>query len=359
MGATPERSERGKQSIIYLQFNNNKMKRLKFGLMGIMIATSVFTSCSNEENLGSSEKVSVVTIDNKSTLQQISYSIDSINTKRLGIPPFIYNDDTRAFSIKNLWKGIKTVVAADARGAADGLKSGGFPGAVTGAISSSFSKVVDLLFKDDAQTVDPNPNNNKSPRKTTIYYNNDSIFKNMTRAEVDETVLKLDRNTNIQMKEDSAGYYHNKVILSLLDKHNNVKYWQNITHKDLTIEVAKELEREFNLNEGQLYNDSELIGNIATNSFILGSAEEDILNSYYINLRKNNPKMADLIDVIETYVNGLGEIESTDECIEYSEAVMDIINKSNANEDEKLSLRICINVAFSSYRLWNPDVFNK
>lgn len=192
---------------------------------------------------------------------------------------------------------------------------------------------------------------NTSPSKAPLI-NNDSTSLNVS-------VLPPSAYT-VSTVNDSAGYYHNLVITNMAKK-DSITYesLEKMDDEELITKIENEVENIFALPEGTLQKDTvlneqiiESLNNSFTKSessgiFSISTAKEQQLN--------------EVMKVIDTYLEGLYEIQdpTSEQWTQYTLGVMDIINKSNLDSDDKEMLKVTLNVTFASSKLWNMGAFQE
>lgn len=329
------------------------MRKLFFATC-IMLAIITLSSCNNDDNLElpSESNVVVHQPDDLNALVAFNERLDSLNIVRFGT-----DNQTRGW-LKGLWGGLRRLFKADAEGARAATEKGKD---ITGIIASAVCSSVIALFDDGGPKTDTGGSGH-AINTNTLTFKGVSNAKGLlyTDRRTDVVLQPFTRSVclqNVEKKQlyptaiDSAGYYHNKIITNLFTKNNNVDYWKNLSKEEVLRYVTEETEKEFNLPTGTLQKQS-------ANTLETLNSMADI-DLYYNNLRLQNPKTAKTIDAISNYIDGINELDDTDDCVEYSNEIVKMIDESDMSIDDKKILYISFSVAFSSSRLWNAAVIEQ
>lgn len=342
------------------------MKKLFF-IVSIALATTTMFSCSNENQLTDLpiNQSCVSTTEDKTikSLATLNEQIEEYNNCR-----FETMGQTRG-SWSKFWNKLKRIFSADATGAiiatnidpdfsnskniADGYDNikGVSIGRVivTAAVASLyelFCKKNDYthLTPDDGVKIYDDRFGNIEDGKIEIAKNDSSLIKPI----VNNTILATQNNYETDKFNliDSIGYYHNSIIVESANKNNNIEYWKSLTTQELVSEISNSVEDELNLNKGSLQRYTTEISNIL---------EDKQSDNYKEVLRVSNSKLANIINIIESYVDGLADPEDTEECLKYSNVIKGMIDDSDLSDEDKKIIKIGISVAFSSSQLWNIE----
>lgn len=231
-------------------------------------------------------------------------------------------------------------------------------GAVIGAIGGSLFKAIDIIFEKKDAELRTEATRSMSTLPTddiedsTSTKNLDSIPANCIREH------SIEYTTN-DSQSDSIGIYHNRIIKKVFSEHNDLQYWKETGTKEIVEITSIAAEKEMNLPTGTIVDNDILKEKICTylDKIRYQTAEEE--EADYQKLKTENPKLANILDIIANYINGIAETDDDDASIEYHKNIMKIIEESDLDQTTKEMLNSAINVAFSSANLWDKNYFNE
>lgn len=305
---------------------------MKKKVLVVAIVTGMLsiTSCSQDENLIQTEHQTVNQIENYAVLNQ---QLTDLNAETFGT--------TRGW-LGKFFKKVCAVIVCDAVGGLCGSLHGGVIGGIAGATVCSAAAVICPVDQ------------------ITLF----AKGGNLTRAaSIDSEVVQLPIQSRevalngvvIRTKEeptlaDSVGYYHNLIVLNS-DEHKTLTSRDvHVLAKDIYIESAKT----FKVPEDELLSalDDSPEMNTYLNEKLYSQKEDETLNEYCVRLKKFYPDLSKDIDVFETIMTGITNLEGVEEC-EYVENVIEIINRSSISEIDKERLRNAAVIGFASSKLWD------
>lgn len=332
------------------------MKKLLLFLSAVS-AVFLFNSCGNEEaNL--EPKLDEVYVEQQNDFLKIKNNITELDkTYRLkkyaSVEDGTYANETRGF-LGRLWKRIVAVFKADAKGFV-GNKTQSTRGLVetvcdkvANAVIASIDCIVNSAVGDDAVEM------NAGQRKVSAAYQSVSPV-NSAEVALDSTVI-FKRTEILEgyeqqyvAQEDSAGYYHNAVIIDVFKTIGSVDELAEKSDEELLKIVNSSVEHVFGLPVGSLQYDTR------RNEAILENMKNGKLDLSYVD--EGDEEIEELMDVIDTYLTGIpDDFDQDSDWTEYSKGVVDIIDKSNLREGTKGRLRSMLTVAFASSKLWNIEM---
>ena len=302
-------------------------------------------SCNSDNNVTTIDSVRSADQEGATLdYEQLRFDIENVSYE-------VYGEPTESRSFKDWWHKIWSkkdkVLGADANGFLKGLTSGSFWGALGGGALSSIAKVVQITI--EQYEVNTQTAGGSSPahvrRKTAIGTAPDAVALNgLILSKADEALRE---------RTDSAGYYHNKIICSMLENELANADIEDLTDEYLMKSVSAAIEREFNLTDGQLQNDANYKAQLY--DALSHSHDIDDVNVYddiYKAYQEKNPELAEILSVVAKYIDGISPDSDDDQIREYSEKVYDVINKSTLDEETKTVLKVGVSVGFASSRLW-------
>jgi hypothetical protein len=223
--------------------------------------------------------------------------------KSLGIEP------TRGF-----WKKFWRVVGSDAIGA--------LTGGLAGAIGGSAGAVLGILTTESMGTAI-----NQNANSLTLSYDTD---------------LSL---------IDSMGLFHNEAIISLYEEDTTLFNPEN--RDDLMSAIV-------NLISSDYPNVVSIGGRVLQNtidSIISVIHKTDDISTAIGRFKIIFPNKEDELDIIGILLEGISEINDTDDIIRYIKGFREIVMDSDISEDSKEAIRAGLSVAFGSRLLWNEEEF--
>lgn len=307
------------------------MKKLKCFLL-LIVGIIMVSSCSSTEEIDQIEPQTYQAYDtDRQELVEFQVKLDSLNQQMFPNQ----NIETRGF--KDFFKKFVAVVISDAVGGMFGA-SAGPAGAAAGAILSSAiaafvpAESISFLSTDDPYDTDVNVNLPEIALGTNL-------------------VPSTPSPTGSDAIEDSIGYYHNFVLHALnnnlpegpvdldtlIEKVADLTYVSYHTTQKAVIDNLKANQPQF-----------EKITGIMPNVGLY-----DDLHTMMRGFIRQFPGQAQELSVLETFLEGLINIEVTDNNGEYLNAALELLNNSSMNAKIKQSLRNALIVGNASYQLWD------
>jgi len=297
-----------------------------------------FASCCNdfEENEMANEKVVVCDETRRYELFNVRNQIESLNQT-------MFTTDTDTRGLKKWFKKIFAVVTADAVGGLFGFQFAGPCGAAAGAIMAS--GLAAAVPANHITILEPT-NPLYITRADTILPSNGLLPTNPV-----DIALRNVVPTGNWSKTDSIGYYHNLAIIEIKAELNN----NPVTYDIMLDKVSEKTSLLYNESALQIKNDLNL-----NKEFFEHASSYEL--SAKKNLNMNNliqawaglyPNKADELAVLESFFDGLLNLEVEENDGEYLDRVLEIIDASSLDENTKRNLRNSFIVGNASYQLWD------
>lgn len=323
----------------------NKLSNLL--MMGFLVISVVFTSCTNEE-----EAINHKKRNNETALAQLRLNITNLNKKWQ--PSSSRNSMyLRKKSLKGFFSRLINVVVSDVGGAIKGaingeniLKSAGKASAKAG-VKAIVDTTNELLNSDDVQPA-PFRIRKKSDESISIL----DFINSSENVLVDIVPEQSDNDMDTAL--DSIGYYHNKVLLELFTENDNIRYWKNLSTEELS-DIIDEALVDVNLFDDIIIGkSSDQLSDMLAFCDNLSDIIDDYSNStdFCDALSLQYPDIADALSVISIYMEGLQVNLGTDNVALYTENVLSLVAESYVNTEMKYILRSGIVVAMASAKLW-------
>jgi len=310
----------------------------------LCVCTVMFCSCSSEDFAETNTKedniISQVDVSELSSIQQ---QIDSLNQEM-----FTSTTNYQTRGLGKFFKKFLAVVVCDAVGGLFGNLCFGPCGAAAGAIAASgFAAIVPVENISFSRTRAV-PNSNLSSLRL-MPMNSETLALTPSLVPVQGT-----STSGLTTKEDSIGYYHNKVLLEL----NKSLSSEELTINSLVNQVAETTCE--NYGEPKEHVLGELNSNIGFYEDIMSKqyAVSDQFNSLHDVIQQwsvQYPNHSAKLSLLETFFEGISNLEVEENDGEYMEKVLLIIKNSSLDEELKQDLRNAFIVGNASYQLWNTE----
>lgn len=306
-------------------------------VLALMILSMV--SCSSELNENSIEEKQLEVCENSKTIEllNVKNQIETLNQT-------MFTPKTNTRGIGKWFKKIFAVVTADAVGGLFGLQIGGPCGAAAGAIMASGLAAavpenhITLLTLLDQFLL---------TRADTVIMPTSGL---LPTNPVDIALRNVVPSGN-WTKSDSIGYYHNLAIIEIKSELNDTP----VSYDVMLDKVAEKTSVLYDVNAIQIKNDINLNKGFFDHA---GSSELSAKRMFTFNnliqaWSALYPDKAEELEVLETFFDGLSNIEVEDNEGEYLDSVLKIINESSLDDNTKQNLRNSFIVGNASYQLWD------
>lgn len=313
------------------------MKKITYLLL-IVIGMVFYCSCSTEDITNETEPTVQSTVYEPETQALIDFQ-----TELAALNEQMFTGQSQTRGLSKFMKRFLAVVCCDALGGGLGGCAGGIPGAAVGAITSSVAAAIapeDKLPAIFRSTDDPTTN--------MLGMNDPDIALSPNLIPTTPT------NPTGPTIEDSIGYYHNVVILAL----NNTLPSENVDIDTLIENVAELTYKSYHTTQKAVINHLK-----ANESFFVQLTSNIMPNIKYDNdfsdiikrCQLQFPEQAEKLKTIEIYINGLTNIEITDNDGEYLNKALALLNASAMDPTTKRDVRNALIVANASYQLWESS----
>lgn len=304
----------------------------KILMLLLCVSAIVFCSCSSEEYSETSVHNNNVSQADVVELSAVQLQIDSLNQNLF---PNTANYQTRGLG--KFFKKFFAIVVCDAVGGMFGSLYGGPVGAASGAILASG---VAAFTHTELHT--------SSNRSSLRAINTDTTA--LSPSVIPITV----KNGTQPSKNDSIGYFHNKTLSEL----NYSMVSERKTIDNLTVKVAEATASNYNVAKDTivtyLNTNSELFENIR-NVKLYETSEDDNIHVLINKWKGLYPEQSGQFDVLESFFNGISNLEVSDNDGTYLNNVLNIIESSSLNPEVKENVRNAFIVGNASYQLWNTE----
>lgn len=301
--------------------------------------TLLMCSCSQsviDDDIALNDNVHSGNTINNVELLSIQNQIDSLNNQ-------MFPEQVQSRGFKDFFKKIFTVAVSDAVGGMFGALWGGPCGAVAGAIVSS--GVAALTPVENISIFSRATDDNGDLQLVMMPMNSKQIALTSSLVPVSETNTKV-------TKEDSIGYFHNKVLLDLntsLEARaytvDNIIDVVSVATADIYNEPKETIITELNSNKS-------FYEGILSNN-IISQPQYTTLHDVFAAWKSQYPEQADKLSVLEVFFNGIVNLDIDENDGQYLEQVLKIVDESSLDEETKRDLRNGFIVGNASYQLWN------
>lgn len=316
------------------------MKHFVIFLLGIVLCCSCSSTDSIDDVSLDSKELSL----NNSEVEQLVFvnsQIDSLNQS-------MYPQVVQTRGLGAFFKRFLAVVVCDAVGGLFGNFYFGPCGAAAGAIAASgFAAIVPAENISFGITRAVSSSNLSTLRLMPM--------NSETLALTPSLVPSQDLSTCGQTtKEDSIGYYHNKVLLEL----NKSLSPADLTVNTIVNKVAETTCKNYGESKERVL--KELNSNVGFYENIMDKqyAVSDQFNNLHDVIQQwaaQYPNHSAKLTLLETFFEGISNLEVEENNGEYMQKVLLIINNSSLDEELKQDLRNAFIIGNASYQLWNTE----
>ena len=307
-----------------------KIKYLIFFAIGIFLCCS----CGNSDVTEKTELTTQYTVYDSEEQEYMDFQakLEALNEQT-----FIEQDATRGLS--RFFKKFLAVVACDALGSGIG-SVGGPVGIATAAITASLAAVITPVEQIGIFT------------RTNEYLTGRTIgMNNAGYALANNLVPANPINGKYYTIEDSIGYYHNKVLLSLDSDISS----RTLDLDTIMVKVADETYQSYKTSK------TVIISNLKANQTSFDKITTNIMPNIHEakdiatmieRFQQQYPEHAPLIRVLETFLNGLSNIKPTNNDGEYLNKALALLDTIPMRSVVRQNIQNAIIVANASYQLW-------
>lgn len=307
----------------------------------LLFVTGLILLCSCSQN-SFDEDIPLISNSNHETnavnteLMLVQVQIDSLNKDMF--PEHIQSRGLRDF-FKKFW----AVTTCDAVGGMFGFLWGGPIGAAaTATVCSGVAALTDsknISIKDEATPKD------KDLELIMMPMNSPQIALSSTLIPAKGTNVKATR-------EDSIGYYHNKILLDLKNGSDSNTY----TIDNIIDAVAANTSIIYDEPEDKIHHilncNKSFFDDILKQNFAYQNQDET-LHEIFNNWKFQYPEQSEKLSVLESFFEGVSNYEIGENDGKYLGKVLNIIDQSSMDEDTKRDIKNGIIVGNASYQLWN------
>ena len=313
------------------------MKQLFLLMFGLY--TFVFSSCSSDElstkNIPKTENTMQVDAVELTKLSSLQLQIDSLNQSM-----FPLTNSTQTRGIGKFFKKFFSIVVCDAVGGLHGSFYGGPVGSVGGAIlASSVAAFAPVELSTNAVSSEDISNR-------PVNSNSISLSPNVIPSE--------GVNSSLITFNDSIGYLHNEALIEL----NQTLTSEERTIDKLALRVIELTSQNYDVSEDSLSNyfnaNMEFYNNIISEN-LFESSEATTVHEVMSKWKDLYPEQSCQLDVLESFFNGIYNLEVDNNDGTYLNRVLEIIDSSSLNTTIKQNLRNAFIVGNASYQLWNTE----
>lgn len=152
--------------------------------------------------------------------------------------------------------------------------------------------------------------------------------------------------------EDSIGYYHNKVLLSLKSDICS----ETLSLDTLIVKVADETYQPYKTNHATIVNNlqaSKSSFDKITNDIMPNIHQDADIDAMIERFKEQYPNRVWFLDILKSFLNGLSNIEPSDNDGEYLNKVLALLETTPMRPNAKQSIRNALIVTNASYQLWD------
>jgi len=316
------------------------MKNIFYLIVGLILCCS----CSSTESCDDivSENLESNVVEQQNQLSTVQLQIDSLNQS------LFVNSGVQTRGLRSFFRKLYAVVVCDAVGAVVGFTYANSVGAVAGLVLASGVAAITPLknIKLEATT-----------RAEVNLPNNSSCLMPMNGPNISmaSSIIPTNINNMQQMTQsDSIGYYHNSILLSL----NNSLKATDLCVDSMIVKVAEATCEEFDEPVDSVINCLNSNRSLYTNIIDkkLSSVDEygsvhEVMDEW----RKLYPDKSEKLSVLESFLEGIYNLDIDENDGTYLNKILDIISESSLDPDVKSSLRDAFIVGNASYQLWNTE----
>lgn len=314
----------------------------KFFLFLLTLSAIAFASCSSEDNYAGLETANGTEVTD-SAMQQVKRNAELMalqnSVHEFNVVTFTeqQNPETRGW-LKNLFNRVVKIFATVT---ADAL--GGVIGGVVGGVTASGIVGGYLLLSKTNVTMTPMP-------------------ATYTRAGVNGSGTYPDLIYNGVVPQgpvctgDSIGYYHNKVISKLFPDTIKVAEFNAKSNGEKAQIIVKTMKEEpylCNYYGAELNNTANVDKGVEIANKVMQIADEaETEDEFFTMLEQAGFTDSNVMAVLKEILQGIDNLDITEDDGEYYEAVLDIIDKSGLDEVTKQSMEDGVIIGQASNRLW-------
>lgn len=307
------------------------MKRLFALVIGMVLLSACSSSELTENPPNKESNLSEFVQDKDMEEESVCLKLDSLNQAM-----FPTTNQTRGLSFRKLFDRVKFVIVSDAVGAMFGALIGSVPGAAAGAAIASGAAIGVAIQADaDISTIQP---------QQSIQMNDEEIA-------LSQFLLPTSTESDIICPEDSIGYNHNLILLSM----DGVEPCEFNNLENIIDKVAEIASFNYNIPKStillQIDNNNLHYHNIS-NTLTNVIKDNQTLDSYFSNLIVIYPEQASKLKILHKFFDGLFNIEVQDNKGDYLMQALAIIDQSALDTDTKLDMRNAFIVGNASNQLW-------
>ena len=315
-----------------------KIRNLILSIPFILASFSCSSSDMIDEGVKNDTQVNNY-VEQQIELSNINSQISALNEN------MFYANQPETRGLKKWFKKFIAIVVSDAVGGLFGNLYGGACGAICGAVTASAAAA---FIPADNITVGKAP---KSIERVKI----PSPTMNSANVALSQTILPEKSASGGELQKiDSIGYYHNYIMLSIqpLEEAELVSVDDIIDNvSDLS---AKEYGEQKQTLVDNLQANRSLFDNIIEKK-MYSSEEYPDLHELMNEWKEMYPDQTDCLSVLETFFEGISNMEVEENDGEYLNKVLNIIENSSLSEEIRMNLRNAFIVGNASYQLWNTE----
>lgn len=324
-------------------------------LTNLVFVLALCASCSSVDpefgQAGNGEKTMVA--NQNIEMLQLQSQVDSLNREMF--PEM--NGHTRG--LFSFFKKVFSVIVSDAVGGLFGSLYAGPCGSAAGAVMMSATAAFVSADNIDIKVAGGHGINANSGNTNDDLYNKTFTKVNLPNVSLGNSVVpKPSKSSVIADHLDSIGYYHNKVLLEL----NNMVRDTNIKIDTLVQVVADVTSKNYNAPKNgiveSLNKHKDMFEYVVVANSVLpedAASLHEVINGW----KELYPEQSDKLGILETFFEGISNIDAEDNDGEYFNRVLDIISSSSLDNETKRNLRNAIIVGNASYQLWNTEDSSK
>lgn len=320
------------------------MKKLSISAF-LLLAMFAFASCTNESVAGQVEQDDVRI---ESTVE--TTELENVNLHIRSLSDSIYQDSPVT---RGLFSKLRLFFVDVVGGAKQFVKDQNWKAAVAAAAAASIEDALNKLLPDD-----PGTSNTGSTSSNQNFGSAVSPANSLTLNNTD--LLNNSGSAVLQVGEthfvDSLGHYHNATVKKSMTNPYVMKRLLDAQLSDFVDTVATYTETVLGLDKGTITSDTKTMETLmSVAKHFQQSSDTLTVDELMADVASVSPKEAELLVTIKEYLNGIKDNDDEEKKREYSEHVIDIVNKSNLSTENKDALRGYVSIGFASSCLWNVD----
>ena len=318
----------------------NIMKHFIFFLLGVVLCCSCSSTDSIDE-VSVNQKELSLNISEEEQLAFVNSQIDSLNQS-------MYPQVVQTRGLGKFFKRFIAVVVCDAVGGLFGNSCLGPCGAAAGAIAASGLAAIVPIENISFQRTRAISNSDVSTLRL-MPMNSETLALTPSLVPIQGSSM-----SGMATKEDSIGYYHNKVILEL----NKTVKPEDLTINSIVDKVAETTCANYGESKDQvlrqLNSNIDFFEDIMDKQYPISgqfNSLHDVIQQWTVQYPSHSAKLL----LLETFFEGVSNLKVEENEGEYLEKVLLIIKNSSLDEDLKQDLRNAFIVGNASYQLWNVE----